>query len=174
MDTGTLVVAAVFVAICVLPFIFFGRGHRKLRKKFKLLLSQLAEKNGGKITAIETIGNFGIGIDENKNMAYFVRKTDEGILEKEVSLAEIKNCKLKTTTNYFEGGEKVVNSIDFEFFGNDAGKPAVIFNLYNADIDSSTLTGELQTAEKWERIFKGALKKSAQVIKSQVKSTAVV
>src|SRR5690554_2306093 len=174
MDSGTLIVSAVFMAICLLPFIIIGRGHRKLKRKFKNLLSLMAEKSGCKLSESDMSGNFGIGIDENHNKVYFVRKTNDVISEKEVSLTDIRNCKLKSTTTFFEGGDKVIEQIELEFYNKDSDKPVEVFNLYNADTDSSTLTGELQAAEKWERILMGALKKVSVVRPLRMKSKAVV
>jgi len=39
------------------------------------------------------------------------------------------------------------------FSFQDKGKNEVVLEFYNAEYDSSTLTGELQLVEKWCKIF---------------------
>jgi len=52
----------------------------------------------------------------------------------------------------------VVDKLELSFYPVEKGKPEISIEFYNDEYDSLTLSGELQLAEKWEKLLNEQLK----------------
>ena len=162
MDSGTLIVAAVFIAICIVPFLLTGRKYKKHKRELIKALNQLAVQSNCTITIQDTKGNFGIAMDENSGRVFFARYTGENLVARDVDLAGYIRCKMNIAVRIADGGEKVTERIELVLSSVQLSTPQVVFDLYNVEHDSLTLSGELQVAEKWERLIGNIFSKSGK------------
>ena len=173
MDSGTIIVAAVFTAICILPFFLTGRKYRKLKRRLSENMSGLAAQKNCRITVQDVAGNFGIGMDEKSEMLFFARLVGDNIVAMEVALAGINKCRLNNVAKVFDEGEKVIERIELVLYTHPAGGQPIVLGMYNMENDSSTLSGELQVAEKWAELIEKVLLKHKSKARASSKKAAV-
>src|SRR5690606_22362027 len=66
MDTNSLIIGAVLIAICIIPLVLISRKGRQRTKQMKNGLAEIALKNNCKINKMGTTSNIAIGIDGTK------------------------------------------------------------------------------------------------------------
>lgn len=159
MDSGTLIVAAVFIAICIVPFLITGRTYRKHQKQLVQSLNRLAEEQNNKISTLETKGNFGIAMDESAGRLFFTRFVGTEIVTHSIKLSEYGMCKHNNALRVLEDGDKVTVRVELIFTPVSITQNQEVLDLYNEEYDSLTLSGELQVARKWEELIAGFLNK---------------
>lgn len=160
MDSGTIIVSAILLALAILPFIFTGKKYKKQKKQLVQTLNSLAEQNQVSLSNYEAGGSFGIGLDQNDRYLFFARKVQDEISIRSALLVDMSRCKMKTSSRLLEGGEKVIDRVELVLYPVSSAQPEVVLEMYNSEYDTLTIRGELQTAVKWEQIIGGALKKT--------------
>ncbi len=158
MDSGTVIIAAVLLAIALLPFVMLGKKYRNQKKQLLNALTTLAKKSQDKLSLFEAEGNFGIGISKGARKLYFARIIRDGITVQLTDLTEFYLCKLNTVSRNFGKGEKVTDRIELVLFHKKLGQPQVSLDLYNSELDNLTLGNELHVAIRWEQIIEDLIK----------------
>jgi hypothetical protein len=153
MDRGTLIIGVIVLLACFLPLLLV---YMSRKKQERLILKYLEDHAHSKNSIIDTHdlwSNTAIGIDSNKHILYFLRKTSADEIV-EINLKDVQKCKLSTTkASYNEKGSKEsISKIDLVFTYSDTHKPVILLEFYNTRYDNLTLNSELQLAEKWEKI----------------------
>jgi hypothetical protein len=161
MDLGTIIITLVFITIVTVPFVLTGYSKKRKRKNLFNQISKMAEKEACVITQHEFCGNFVIGLDGAANRLFFFKKVENLEISKSVNLREFKSCRLinsNRTVGDKKSGYNVVDKLELCFYPNDKSKPDILVELYNDEYDSLTLSGELQLAEKWEKLLNERMK----------------
>lgn len=159
MNTGTLIIGAIMIAICVLPIVLIYRSRKNTEKKLIQSLNNLAEKQHCKVSNLETWSNSAIGIDETTNMLFFYRQIKEKEIARNIKLSEISKCMVHNTNrNIKEGNYSITEKIELVLSPKTKGNPDIALEFYDAEI-SAQLSGEPQLAEKWARNISGRLVK---------------
>ena len=161
MDLGTIIITLVFIAIVTVPFILTGYSRKRKKKNLFLRLSEMAEAADCAISQHEFCSNFVIGLDRMANHLFFYKKAEDREIAESVNLREFKMCRLLNSNRTI--GEKkssysVIDKLELCLYPTDKNKPDVLVEIYNDEYDSLTLLGELQLAEKWEKLLNGQLK----------------
>jgi len=162
MDLGTFIIAAVLVAVCVVPFMIMGRNKKKRDKQLVQLLFDTASKENCKITQSEFLNDIAIGLDEIANKLFFFKKIDTIEIGQHVSLSEIKNCGLLNSnrpSNNKKDKDVIIEKIGLSFTPIDKNKASIVFEFFNSE-ETMLLSGELQLAQKWAKIVNEKLKVS--------------
>jgi hypothetical protein len=161
MDSGTIIITVVFIAIVTTPFVLTTLSNKRKKKNLFRRLSEMAESEDCTITQQELCGNFVIGFDGMAGRFFFLKKTENLEISKSVNLREFKSCRL-INSNRTVGDKKssysVVDKLELCFYPKDKSKPDISVELYNDEYDSLTLSGELQLAEKWEKLLNERMK----------------
>ena len=168
MDSGTIIIAILFILVCSIPFIIMGRNSKKREKQFLRTLVEIARKNNSKLSDHDFLTHAAIGIDDGANMIFFVKKVNNIETHQLVTLHEIQKCNLITAArnaNNEDGFFKIIEKLELAFEHRDKRKADTILEFYNADYSSPTLTGELQLAEKWRKIINDKIAASVSQMK---------
>ncbi|WP_372948605.1 hypothetical protein [Mariniphaga sp.] len=161
MDLGTIIITLVFIAIVTVPFILTGYSRKRKKKNLFHRLTQMAGNEGCTITHHEFCADFVIGLDGMANRLFFYKKVETLEIAKSLHLREFKSCKVINSNRTVENKKEkyyVVDKLDLIFYPTEKGAPEISIELYNDEYDSLTLTGELQLAEKWEKLLNEQLK----------------
>jgi hypothetical protein len=161
MDLGTIITTLVFIAIVTVPFLLTGYSKKRKRNNLFRRLTEMAEDENCIITQHEFCGNFVIGLDGMAGRLFFFKKVENLEIAKSVNLREFKSCRFinsNRTVNDKKSSYNVVDKLELCFYPNDKSKPDISVELYNDEYDSLTLTGELQLAEKWEKLLNERMK----------------
>jgi len=161
MEFGTVIIGAVVALVCAIPFIADYRSRNNNKKYLLQSLTNIAQQQNGVIQQYEFCGDFGIGLDETKNLVFFFKKKDKAQpIEQHLDLTEIQSCQvLKRTRNFKNGNSSYgpVERVDLSFIPKNSGRKATEFELYHDEVNIQ-LTGEIQFAEKWSQIINERLR----------------
>ena len=157
MDTSTIIIGAILLAICILPFVLISRNRKKKEQELLKSLTNLANEHQSKISQFEVCGDQMIGIDEDTKSIFFIKQTDKETVVKHVSLSNVQHCELvKTTVN--SSGDTIIDRLELKFVPIDPHQPQYIIEFYNLS-ERFQLNGELQMIEKWFKIIEDLIKK---------------
>lgn len=154
MDISTIIMAVIIIGICILPFAIIYLNGQKKKAGLLNILKNLAQKNNSVVSKYDLIKSSGIGFDENKKHAFYFTITKDGTFEYEQNLAGIKKIKVEKhgrSVKSSGGSYSVIDKLDL-VFENETGKVSS-FPFFDST-QSMQLTNELETANKWEKIFK--------------------
>mgnify|MGYP000253232306 CR=1 FL=1 len=155
LDLGTAIIGGITMLVIVIPIYMMMRGRKKKEKMILRSLLEIAAQKKCTIDQHEILGTNAIGIDENNQMVFFYRQTEDQIIEQFVDLKAIESCKVVTTHRTISNKgvkEKLLERLDLRFVPSVQGKGEIIFEFFNAD-DNIQLNGELQSAEKWSQLI---------------------
>lgn len=166
MDSGTIIITLIFIAVVTAPFILTGYNKNKKKKGLLGQLEEMAGKEDCNISYHEFCCNFVIGLDETKNHLFFYKKAENQEFAKSINLQNYNSCKMYNSNRTV--GEKkekyyVVDRLELIFYPAGKETPEVSIEFYNDDYDRLTLSGELQLAEKWEKLLNERLKRSQKI-----------
>ncbi len=159
MDLGTLEIALVLVAICIVPFIILGKNNKKRDKQLLQSLLDSASKEDCKITQSEYLNDVAIGLDETNNKLFFFKKIESTEIAQHVNLLEMKSCGILNSNrpmNSKKHKDIIIEKIGMSFTPLDKNKAHEIFEFFNSE-ETMLLSGELQLAQKWVKIVNNLL-----------------
>ncbi len=159
MDTGTIIIGIVSIALCVLPLVVMHRIKRKGENQRLAALENLAAQHNCKISQHEFCGELVLGIDETNNFVFFLKKTADKEIAQHINLSGIHACNIINTgsnLNSKEGEYKVIDKLELRFTPVAKNEPDLLLEIYNAR-ESMQLVGELQLIKKWEKIINDRL-----------------
>lgn len=159
MNSGTLIVGAIILAACILPFVLMIRSRKKKEKQLLRSLTGIANNLNFKITMHELFEEFAIGLDENANQLFFFRKIKENEIAQQINLTEVKYCKVIKTGHSIEnsGGNNTIDKLELKFSFLDKKNHDVFLVFYDSE-ENTQLSEEILTIEKWDRILNDRLK----------------
>lgn len=164
MDSGTLIIAILFILVCSIPFIIMVRNSKKREKQFLRMLLEIAGKDNCELSVHDFLTHAAISIDNKTNMVFFVKKVNSTETHQLVTLAEIQSCHLvnaaRTGSNE-DGLFKIIDRLELVLESHDKSKADIILEFYNSAYSSPTLTVELQLAEKWCKVINDKIVASA-------------
>ncbi len=161
MDTGSLVIGLILLAISILPIYLMSLSRRNKKKKMLQSLNNIAGKHNCIISQYDICGDIIIGMDGSGKFVFFYKKAKEGEEEHFVDLAEMKDCKMihtNKTIKQKEGNQKISERIELIFIPMSTGKSEVKWEFYNVE-KNTWVTGELQLVEKWSTLITNKLKR---------------
>lgn len=154
MDSGSIIIGAIFVALCIVPFILIQIGRNKRKNQKLKLLHNAAKEHNCVITQYEFEGDFLIGIDEINNYVFFSKYIEDTSETHYVDLATVQKCEviyLHRTYTARDGEHQRIAKLELAFIPNPDGK-RVIFEFYNEET-SMQIYGELQAIQKWSKLL---------------------
>jgi len=155
MDLGSLIIGAIIVLLCILPFILIQIRNNKRDNKKLLDLSNSAKEHDCKITRHEFCGNYLIGMDEVNNFVFFHKIVEDRLIRQFVDLSAIEKSEVvKATRTYTEkeGTAHVIEKLELAFIPNRKGGEVPLMEFYNEEV-SLQLNGELQSIERWSLLI---------------------
>lgn len=159
MDVASTLLGSVIVSICIFPFVAVQVGNKKKKKHVLNTLNQMAQKRQCQISSVEQSGDYAIGIDEVNQMAFFVKKNDEVVLENEVDLKHVAQCYAHTQSKTIRSGQEkkeIVTQVELSFKHKTHENKLADFILYSENFNAQ-LGNEYPMAQKWAKILNNHL-----------------
>lgn len=160
MELSTIIMGAVLITICVLPFVLTSNGKKKREQKMLQYLTEIAKEHNCKIGQSECCNDFIIGIDEVANFVFFAKKNEKRELQEVINLANIEYCNIinsSRTVKLKDENHTVIDKLELAFYSSQ-NKIEKKLELYNSE-DSLQLYMELQCIEKWSKLINEHVKK---------------
>jgi hypothetical protein len=156
MESGTVIITIIFILIVSLPFILISGGTNRKRRKMLQQLEEMASGSNSKISEHEFCSDFVIGLDKNSNHLFYYKHNDNRVVSQHFCLDDYKNCKTISYSHNFKNKKEQYNVMDkmelcFYPYLKEMGEKSL--DLYDDSFDRLNLTGELQFAEKWEKLL---------------------
>lgn len=164
MDFGTGIIGILFLLFCFIIFLILSRGNRKREKQLLQQLRKLAELGNFTISQYDIWKDSAIGIDKITNTLFVIRELNNQPESYTINLAEIQKCRVINTNKAISNKEvryKAIGKVELLFSNRNKNKPETRVEFYNLENDSTTLSGELQLAEKWCKISNDNCKDSS-------------
>jgi len=161
MDSGTILVSAMSIAICILPFALVVRSKKKRENELLNALNNIAKQHNGSISQFEHCGNFVIGLDDKTNLLFFYTKGDAVQSAQTIHLNEIQSCRVINSTrsiNGKNGNYSIIEKLELSFTPTDRKKPETALEFFSTK-ESDRPSGELQAIEKWSKMVNQIVKK---------------
>ncbi|SFS33154.1 hypothetical protein [Lutibacter maritimus] len=161
MDSSTLIIGLVMVALCTLPFILSGNSRTKNEQKIKNAFFELATKNNTTILQNDIWYKSAIGINTTSNELFFYRKIKDTETSEIIQLSDYQKCKimkLNDSSNHIELLQLVLTS-------SSSNKPEIVLEFYNAELNPQ-LNKEVQLIEKWSKLINDTIHSSIKIKKA--------
>jgi hypothetical protein len=161
MDTGSVIVGAIIIAICIIPFVIMY--YKRVIKENKMLqsLREVAQKQHNcKISQHEFCGDFVLGIDEDRDFVFFFKKKKEETISQCVDLADVRACQAIIKTGTVKTNKEsvvITERVELGFMPANKSKTETRFELYGEETNMQ-LSEELQFVEKWSKQINERLK----------------
>ena len=154
MDTGTLIVAIISVAIVSLPFGLTIYNRKKKEKHLLCILQSYADKTGNKIKRFDVCGKRIVGFDQNTGMLFFYNdetpKEDPKVISlNDYSRSEVVINEHKVGSN---GERTIVDTVLLKFIPKTGEGKLEQIVLFDRKITAS-LTEEILLAREWSSII---------------------
>ena len=156
MDVSSIIIGAIVVALCIVPFIVMSQNRKKRERKTIESLNSIAQRQNCSISKHEICGDFIIGIDEVNKYVFFLKKLNDKVVEQCVNLSEIRNCKLNNTARTV-ANQSVIDKLELSFIPIDKNKKEIALEFFNTDINMQ-LGQELRSIEQWSNFINDYLK----------------
>ncbi len=152
METGMLMIAAVFFAVILIPILLLIQNTKKQSKRLFNELKATVANNNGLLTQHTEQNNFALGIDNVHKTIYFLKMTETGKTSEVIDLSLVKTCAMNTTTRRIKkekGFEELIEKIEllFIFKNNNHTKHIELYNEAE-----SLLNNELTIGKQWRKI----------------------
>lgn len=160
MDISSIITTAIFIAVCIIPFVLMGQKNKKRKKGELQSLINIANQQNCTISKSEILNDYVIGMDEAKKQVFFFKKQKDNVIEEYINLAEIKISKVKNTgraITYNNSNQSIIEKLELVFIPLDKNRKEIAWEFFNTD-NSSQLSGELQSAEEWSNRINESLK----------------
>lgn len=152
MDQGTLIIAAISLLICSLPFVLAAKNRKSCEKILRIEIEKLAQQNSKNLDFMENVGNNMLALAVEPGKLFFARRTIGGKTSGCVELKQYKKCEVATVPSRSGGSSQ--EQIGIRFLPVREQDKSTTITLYETT-ESMPQSGELQMAMEWtERINK--------------------
>ncbi len=158
MDSGSAIIGAILLAICIVPFVLMHIGRSRREKKMIQALHTLARQHNSSMSEHELCGDFAIGIDKTNKKLFFLKGTNNNQKPAVINLSEIEKFKIDSLSGITKNASENAawtKQIDFCFIPFSS-KNELRLELYREELNEQ-LTGELELAEKWSKMIQEQL-----------------
>ena len=150
----TILTILLLIIVCVLPFVIIKRRDKRAEKKIRQILLDHASNSNHSISQHELLNQKVIGIADATNRVFFLKHFSNKDVIHEVDLTKVERCYInQSTRNSIDGNYSSTEKVELRFTSKNRTNPEVVFELYNLEQDSLSMSGELQFAEKWQSII---------------------
>lgn len=153
MDTGSTIVGAILLGMCLAPFVVIRYYNVRKTNKMKQALNRIAKEHSCKIGQHEFCGNIVIGFDENKKFVFFHNHKKEQPISQYVELANIQSCQVVKKTRNANGNKynvEITERLELFFITANKTKETIKFVVFEEEANNQ-IVSELLLAEKWAK-----------------------
>lgn len=158
MDKGTAIIGIIILLLCIVPFVIMHYNTKKRKQKILAVLKKAALKDHHIIDQHDVWSHSAIGLCTDLQYLYGIRIFGEQVNVFVADLSLYNKCTVHTEKRTQDiDGEKYSfpEKISLHFSNSNS---SVSFEIYNTEVDSLTITDEINLAEKWKHIANDCIK----------------
>ena len=149
MDLSSIIIGAIVIACCIVPFIIIGQNRKKSERKTIQSFINKANQHNCNISKHEICSDFIIGLDETNKTVFFLKNLKDKGVEQCINLAEIRTCKVKNASRTV-ANQSVIDRLELSFIPIDKNKKEISLEFFNSDIKIQ-LGREVESIERWSK-----------------------
>lgn len=158
MSLLNILTIVLLIAVCILPFVIINIKRRKSEQQFLQVLLNHASQSNNTISQYDLSNQQVIGLADITNTLFFLKRRNNQDVIKQVQLAQVERCYInKKSRSSIDGNYSATERLELRFARADKNSPEEVFELYNLEHDSLSMTGQLELAEKWHSIVSSRL-----------------
>ena len=164
INIGTAISGAVFITLCIIPFMMMSRNRKKKEKAFLAKLGEMATQHHAQIDEYGIAATFAIGLDKAQQRVFFYQQTKEKSNQQSIDLRSVQACKMVSTNRKVKNNgtdQNVIEKLELVFTPRKEGQAPIRLKCFNKQ-QSLQLYGELQLAQQWASIITQQLSKLPQ------------
>jgi len=161
MDPQTTLLTALMIAVTIAPFAISGYLKRTSTNRLLKSLQELAIGSSCKITDYEVCGNYIIGMDDHKQVMFFIQKRENDAYKATIVLSKLLQCKkVNESRTVKDNGSNytVVERIALHFIFNERTMPDQQLELFTLSSNSKP-SGEIQSMDRWHAKIDSMIKR---------------
>jgi hypothetical protein len=147
MDLATTIIAAIVLALCLVPLVLAQNKNKNKKKVLLQTLTNYAAAKKRALTKHDLWHDTAIGLDENSNRLFFLKINNDEKHLQEVHLAEISAC---STTG--EDNPEVAEKLELVLHPAGKTEAGKVLEFYNS-ATAMQINSELQLIKKWKGII---------------------
>ena len=127
----------------------------------------MADEKGYIISESDTWGEMIIGIDKEKRILFYLKKTNDKDEYHIINLREIQKGRvviLRKSSLEGKPSNDIAEKVGIALSYYDKGKTELFLEFYNSDTGAFTIGPELQLSEKWVKTIKSEMPSSVKKI----------
>lgn len=153
MDSGTIIISVIFVAVCTAFFMGISLSQKSRRRNILNNALQTVGVTQEVLGEYSMSGNVILGWLNGGQELFFYRNSSKGVQSRRVLLEDVRQIKLEKEVKSrptASGNYTYVNSIQLRLLSAQQGKPDVYLPLFNQDEDAQ-VGSELAVGQDWEK-----------------------
>lgn len=163
---STILNIILFVLACAIPFLFVAWRSRNQEKRKLEALANHPLIQGNPLSQYDIHHDFVIALAEEGNLVCFW-KYKSGLDPQIVKLDAVLSCRVdRVGRSSVDGKFSSMEKIELRFETRSPSDSVVVFDLYNMERDSLSVSDELVIAEKWCSLVKQRLMSTRSRAKS--------
>src|SRR5690606_9900570 len=95
MNIEITIIGAILVALCALPFVYFGMSRKNKEKKVIQALKDFASQHRSTITTHDVSGELVIGLDETSKTLFMSKHFEGQVTNKVLQLQDVTGCSVE-------------------------------------------------------------------------------
>lgn len=167
MNSQTVFPWLITIVVTLFTILLFWLGWKRKQRKTLSKLKNFATENNCTLNEFDCWDKSLIGLDKTGGGKLFFIRKSPGIKSKIIiHLLDIKRCNLIKTERTEKVGRikiSIIDRIQLILTPKNLHNEEISLEFYNTDFDSLTLTGELQLAEKWNKLINDSLNNEINV-----------
>jgi len=161
MDAGSAIIGAILLLMAIVPIVMLNHTRMKRDRLSLKILQDSAQNINCKISQHDLGGDFGIGMDEEKNVVFFFKRKEDEVNLQHVDLSKIDSCqavKQTRTIVYKKTADTITDRIELTLTPKRKDQSDIRFVLFDGETDPQII-GELQMVDKWSSLISNRLKR---------------
>ena len=164
MDTSTIVMGLLALALFVIPVYYLQHKQKSKLNKAKQPFMEAANRKGLNLGQHDVWDEqYGIGLDEVNNRLFYWHNDQDEPQETSLDLGSVKQCEVDNAHRDVNGN-RIIDAIGLRIALHGSKATSVYLPFYVTK-DIMMLRGELQLAEKWNAIIQKRIVQTPQAVK---------
>lgn len=154
MDTGTIIISAVFLAACILPIIYFKISRINKQQKMLKTLQSIAMQSDATIHKYGFCLQIIVGLDTKNHCFFYFNSTPNCIISRNsVNLRDVRSVNVKKT---YKSNSTSIDKLDLVFTFKESQIKDLSFNFFESE-QTLQIGTEISFLEEWILILKQEL-----------------
>jgi hypothetical protein len=154
MESSTTIIVVVILALFIVPIVFINWNNARLLKQKIVRFRSVGADHQLQLSELDVWGQNGIGIDNVSKCVLFAKNIGQDEYVEKIDLNKLKKCEVNKVAREMQSASSI-DQINLRLIFKDSNRANMLLEFYTIS-GNLQINGELQLAEKWEKIINKA------------------